>query len=166
MCRYLRFICRCGNPSLKATILDFPTVIDTARPYIDAAGMAERIELIGGDAREEVWPTGQDVVLMSYLLSAVDGGEIPSLLSNAYDALKPGGLLVVHDFMLDETRSGPSSAALFFLSYLAHQIDAVSFTAQEIASQAAEAGFAEAEIAVMIPEITQMVTVRKPGGSD
>lgn len=154
------------NPNLKATILDFPTVIDTAQPYIDEAGMAERIALIGGDAREEAWPAGQDVVLMSYLLSAVDGGEISSLLSNAYDALIPGGLLIVHDFMLDKTRSGPSSAALFFLSYLAHQIDAVSFTAEEIVSQATATGFVEAEIAVMIPEITQMVTVRKPGGSE
>lgn len=154
------------NPGLRATILDFHAVINVAHRYVDEAGMAGRIALLGGDAREMTWPVGQDVVLMSYLLSAVDGGEISSLLSNAYEALKPGGMLIVHDFMLDETRSGPSSAALFFLSYLAHQIDAVSFTAEDMVSQATATGFVEAETAVMIPEITQMVTVRKPGGSE
>jgi 2-hydroxy-4-(methylsulfanyl)butanoate S-methyltransferase len=66
--------CR-SNPRLKATILDFPTVIDVAVRYVDEAGMKERIRLVGGDAREVEWPNRQDVVLMSYLLSAVGGAR-------------------------------------------------------------------------------------------
>jgi 2-hydroxy-4-(methylsulfanyl)butanoate S-methyltransferase len=150
------------NPGLNATILDFPTVIDVAARYVDEAGMRERITLVNGDAREVEWPDRQDAVLMSYLLSAVDGAEIAPLLAHAHAALKPGGLLILHDFMLDETRSGPSSAALFFLSYLAHQPDATSFTAGELASLVKDAGFVEIDHAVMIPEITMLVTARKP----
>jgi len=123
--------------------------------------MTERITLVSGDAREIKWPERQDAVLMSYLLSAVDGAEIAPLLAHAHAALKPGGLLVLHDFMLDETLSGPSSAALFFLSYLAHQPDATSFTAGDLAPLVREAGFIGIEHAVMIPEITMMVTARK-----
>jgi SAM-dependent methyltransferase len=149
------------NPKLKATIVDFPTVIGVAARYVDEAEMTERITLVSGDAREIKWPERQDAVLMSYLLSAVDGAEIAPLLVHAHAALKPGGLLVLHDFMLDETRSGPSSAALFFLSYLAHQPDATSFTAGDLASLVREAGFVGIEHAVMIPEITMMVTARK-----
>jgi SAM-dependent methyltransferase len=151
------------NPRLKATVLDFPSVVDVAVRYVDEAGMKERITLISGDAREVEWPDWQDVVLISYLLSAVDGVEIAPLLAHAHAALKPGGLLILHDFMLDETRSGPSSAALFFLQYLAHQPDAISFTAGELASLVEKAGFIGIDHAVMIPEITMMVTARKPG---
>lgn len=76
--------------------------------------------------------------------------------------LKPGGLLILHDFMCDNTRSAPSSAALFFLQYPSSQPDAVSFLPAELAPMAARAGFQNIEDAVMIPEITMMITARKP----
>ena len=78
------------NPQLCATIIDFPTVIDVARPYVEQAGMSERIALVGGDAREVDWPTNQDVVLMSYLLSAVRGDDIPLLLERTAPRRTPG----------------------------------------------------------------------------
>ena len=99
---------------------------------------------------------------MSYLLSAVDGSAIPLLLGRAFAALRPGGRLIVHDFMLDESRSGPSSAALFFLHYLAYAPDAISFTAGELEPMVAAAGFDSIAQGVMIPEITMMVIARKP----
>lgn len=154
-----------NNPGLNATILDFPTVIEVARRYVDKAGMADRITLAGGDARQAQWPDGQDVVLMSYLLSAIDGDQIAPLIEKAFQALKPGGLLVLHDFMLAEDRAGPSSAALFFLSYLAYQPGAVSFTAGDLEQPVKAAGFGDIEDQVMIPEITMMITARKPAGA-
>ena len=154
------------NPRLTAAILDFPAVIDVARRYVAGAGMEDRIALIAGDARETDWPDRQDAVLMSYLLSAVNGAEIAPLLARAYAALRPGGLLIVHDFMLDEARAGPSSAALFFLSYLAVQPDAVSFTAGELTRVVEAQGFTRIAVEVMIPEITSMLTARKPGERD
>lgn len=158
---YSIVFCR-RNPRLNATIIDFPTVIDVARPYVEQAGMGERIALIGGDARETDWPRDQDVVLMSYLLSAVRGADIPGLLDRAYAALRPGGRLIVHDFMLDEARAGPSSAALFFLVYLANDPDTISFNVAELTPMIEAAGFAGLRDAVMIPEITMMIEARKP----
>ena len=126
------------------------------------SGLSERIRLLPGDARDTPWPDEQDVVFMSYLLSAVAGGDIPDLLTHAFTVLRPGGRLVVHDFMLDETRSGPLSAALFFTTYLANQPDAVSFTAEEISAMMEQAGFVEPTVEEMIPDITMMVAARKP----
>lgn len=103
---------------------------------------------------------------MSYLLSAVNGADIAPLLARAYAALRPGGLLIVHDFMLDEGRAGPGSAALFFLNYLAVQPDAVSFTAGELTPIVGAQGFTDIAVEVMIPEITSMLTARKPGKQD
>ena len=153
---------RRANPGLSATILDFPAVIEVARGYIERAGLADSITLIPGDAREAEWPGGHDVVFMSYLLSAVRGGDIAPLLQRAHSALRPGGKLIVHDFMLDETRSGPSSAALFFLSYLSANPDAVSFTAADIAQWMEGASFVDGKEEVMIPDITMMVTATRP----
>ncbi len=111
-------LCRAAR-SLRATLLDIPQMLEIARGFVDQAGLADRIELLPGAALEVTWPMRQDVVLMSYLLSAVPGRDIDALLDRAWQALAPGGLLLVHDFMLDDDRSGPPLAAAWFLVYLA-----------------------------------------------
>jgi ubiquinone/menaquinone biosynthesis C-methylase UbiE len=142
-------------PQLRATILDFPTVTAIAARYVAEAGLTDRIALMGGDALQTTeWPRGQDLVLMSYLLSAVGGDDIISLLRRARTALAPGGRVIVHDFMLDEDRAGPFSAAGFFLQYLTLRTDAVSFSAGDAARWLGEAGFEKIETGTMIPEIT------------
>ncbi len=151
------------NPDLQATIIDFPSVIDVARRYIDEAGMAERIALVPGDALKTSWPANQDVVLMSYLISAVGEADIPVLLDHAMAALKPGGRLVIHDFMLNANRAGPFSAAGFFLYYLALRTDPVSFTAEELVPMVEAAGFVDVRHGTMLPEITKYLVATKPG---
>jgi ubiquinone/menaquinone biosynthesis C-methylase UbiE len=150
-------------PGLRATILDFPSVTAVAARYIRDAALGDRIALVGGDARETEWPAGQHAVLMSYLLSAVGAADIPVLIERARRALVPGGRVILHDFVLDEDRSGPASAAGFFLQYLTLRTDAVSFTASELAAWLADAGFEGIETGVMIPEITGYAIARAPG---
>jgi ubiquinone/menaquinone biosynthesis C-methylase UbiE len=149
------------NPRLRATVLDFPAVTDVAREYRDAAGLANRIGLLGGDAVHTPWPPDQDIVLMSYLLSAIGDGEIDVALGKAYACLRPGGLLVVHDFMLDEDEAGPALAALWFLQYVAYRSDGVSFSARSLAARLVDAGFAASDGEALIPEITKVILARK-----
>lgn len=149
------------NPELRAAILDFPTVITVTREYRDSAGLAERIELLAGDATHTPWPANQDVVLMSYLLSALADREVDVVLAKAHASLRPGGLLVVHDFMLDDDAPGPALAALWFLQYIAYRADSVSFSAQSLGARLRNAGFAPDSGAVLIPEITKVILARK-----
>jgi len=147
--------------SLRSTIIDFPKVIDVARRFIASAGLDNRIAVVGGDALETAWPSNQDVVLMSYLLSAVGGSDIPRLLRLAFDALAPGGMLIVHDFMLEEDQAGPREAAQFFLSYIAQRTDSVSFTGSNIAEATRKVGFADGCSDALIPGLTGIVVAGK-----
>ena len=83
-------LCR-RYPALRATLIDFPQVIATAQQFVAASGVAQQIACIAGDALTVPWPQHQDVVLMSYLLSAVSQRAIRQLLEQAYSALRPGG---------------------------------------------------------------------------
>jgi ubiquinone/menaquinone biosynthesis C-methylase UbiE len=152
-------------PTLRATILDFPAVVEVARAYRDEAAMQDRIELVGGDAVSTPWPSGQHVVLMSYLLSALGdeepGSEVEAVLAKAHDCLEPGGLLVVHDFMLDDAGPGPLAAALWFLQYLAYQPDATSFSAAELSGRLCRAGFDPQPGTALIPGVTTVILARK-----
>jgi ubiquinone/menaquinone biosynthesis C-methylase UbiE len=150
------------HPEMTSVIIDFPNVIEVARRYVDAAGLGSRIRMIAADALNVEWPGDQDVILMSYLLSAVGQSDIPTLFSKAYEALTPGGLLVIHDFMLDDDRDGPALAALWFVQYLAYRTDSVSFTAAALSGMLADQGFVEASDQVLIDEITKVLVCSKP----
>jgi 2-hydroxy-4-(methylsulfanyl)butanoate S-methyltransferase len=154
-------LCR-RYPELAATIIDFPNVIEVARRFIADAGLSERIELAGGNALDTDWPGNQDVVLVSYLLSAVKEDDIPTLLANAYRSLRPGGLLIIHDFMLDDDEQGPALAAQWFLVNLALQPDAGSFSAATLSVLLAEQGFISVSSQILIPQITKIVVGSKP----
>jgi 2-hydroxy-4-(methylsulfanyl)butanoate S-methyltransferase len=154
-------LCR-HYPELAATIIDFPNVIEVARRFVADAGLSERIDLTGGNALDTDWPGNQDVVLMSYLLSAVKEDDIPTLLASAYRSLRPGGLLIVHDFTLDDDEQGPALAAQWFLLNLALQPDAGSFSAAALSVLLAEQEFMNVSSQTLIPQITKVVVGSKP----
>jgi hypothetical protein len=68
---------------------------------------------------------------MSYLLSAVDADCIEPLLARACSALPAGGMLVAHDFMVEDDKCGPADAALWFLTCLFNAPGAMLLTPAE-----------------------------------
>lgn len=148
-------------PGLHAAVLDLPAVVDVAHEYRERAGLEDRISLLAADAVRGSWPGQQDVVVMSYLLSALADDEIDTVLSKAQSCLRPGGLLIVHDFMLHDDRPGPAPAALWFLQYVAYSSDAVSFSAAALAGRLRGHGFAPVSTDVLIPEITKVILSTK-----
>jgi SAM-dependent methyltransferase len=149
------------NAHLTATVLDFPSVLDVARTYRDEAGLSARIDLLPGDAVHTPWPLEQDVILLSYLLSALADTEIDVVLAKAQTSLAPDGLLIVHDFMLDDDAPGPEFAALWFLQYLAYRSDGVSFSATTLSGRLRDHGFVPAPSEVLIPETTKTILSSK-----
>jgi 2-hydroxy-4-(methylsulfanyl)butanoate S-methyltransferase len=152
-------------PELRSTILDFPAVTEVARRYVDEAGLADRVEFLSGNALEREWPNGQDAVLMSYLLSAVGASDIERLMERARNALKPGGLLILHDFMLNADRAGPRDAALFLLGTVTIRPDAMSFSAEDLDEMSRRHGFTSVSLQVLIPETTKLVVARLGAGT-
>jgi len=151
-------------PALRATVLDFPTVTPVAARYIAEAGLHDRITVVPGDALESAWPGGQDAVLLSYLLSAVAADAIPRLTRLAHDALRPGGQVLVHDFFVDDDRSGPRGAALWFMSFLFNP-HAISLTPMGTTAALRSAGFDDVTVRDVIPGLTRLVVGRRSSGA-
>lgn len=151
------------NPELSATVLDFPNVAPVAQKFIDEAGLADRVTFHGGNALEETWPDNQDGVLMSYLLSGVGGEHLPELVAGAFRALNPGGVLMIHDFIIEDERDGPYLTALWQLQHLVFTPGAKSLTPGEITPPMKAAGFTDIEVGPLIPGMTKLIVGRKPG---
>lgn len=151
-----------ANPGLEAAILDFPETVETARKFVGEAGLASRISHVEGNALTTVWPGKQDVVLMSYLWSAVGGDDIAELAGRAESALNPGGMIIVHDFMADNDRSGPPIAAWHLMGSMIDNPGAVCLTPEFVSDCLARAGFTGAQTMDLVPGTTRVATARKP----
>jgi len=149
------------TPGLRSTIIDFPSVAAVGRALVQDSGLAGRIDFVEGDAREVGWPADNDVVLMSYLLSAVAESSVHELLAKACKALKPGGRLLVHDFMVDDDETGPPLAALWLLNAVTIDADVASLTPAWLSAAASRAGFSECRIEPVVPGTTRLLTARR-----
>jgi ubiquinone/menaquinone biosynthesis C-methylase UbiE len=148
-------------PELRATILDFPSVQAPATAFVREAGMSERIDFIPGNALTTEWPAGQDVVLLSYLLSAVSSTGVDQLLARAFAALTPGSRIVLHDFMVDDDGKGPATAALWLVNALLIDPDVARLSPGLLETRLRAHGFEHVEHTEVIPGITRSLTAVK-----
>ncbi len=150
------------NPDLAATIFDFPTALPVARQFVGEAGLDDRVEFVAGNAITGEWPQQHDAVLMSFLFSAVGEDALSVLLEKAYGALPAGGTLIVHDFMVEDDKTGPRDAALWFLTCMFNSPEAVVLTPELVLGLVEGTGFENAETRDLIPGLTKVVVARKP----
>ncbi|MBF0451589.1 MAG: methyltransferase [Candidatus Magnetomorum sp.] len=106
------------NPELKATIYDLPTTLPFASKIIDRFQMAEKVSFVGGNYLQDQ-PTGDfDVVWLSHILHGEGPKDCEQLIQKAVSVLKPGGLILIHEFILNDTLDAPLFPALFSLNML------------------------------------------------
>jgi len=151
-----------ANPELASTIIDFPNVSEIGWNFITEANLVDRVRYIPSNALTAEWPKQQDAILMSYLFSGIPGEEVPRLIRYAFDCMAPGGKLLVHDFMVEDDRSGPHLAALWQLQHMAFTPDAHSITAGWLNAEMRQVGFVDIQDDQTIPGLTHLVHARKP----
>ncbi len=149
------------NPSLVSTIIDFPNVSEIGWQYVSEAKMTDRIRYIPGNALKVEWPREQDVILMSYLLSGIPGVEIPRLINYAYECLTESGLLILHDFMVEDDRTGPPMAALWQLQHMAFTPEAYSITPGWLNEHLKTTGFKDTTQDDIVPGMTKGIFAYK-----
>ena len=84
------------------------------------------------------------------------------LLERARKSLRPGGRLLLHDFMLDDDRTGPPVAALWLLNAVTIDPDVASLTPAWLTGEVRGAGFEGAELCHVITGITRLLQARTP----
>ncbi len=130
-----------ANPGLVADIMDLAEVAPIARGHIERAGVGDRVRVRTGDLRVDKLGEGYDLVFVSAICHMLDEDENRDLLGRCRDALRPGGRMVVQDFILEPDKTAPKSAALFALNMLVGTRAGSSYSEPEYARWLGEAGF-------------------------
>ena len=78
----------------------------------------DRITFADGDFITQGIEGRFDVAWLSHILHSEDAAGCAVILEKAMAALHPGGMILVQEFILDDTRDGPLFPALFSLNML------------------------------------------------
>ncbi|MGZ3592628.1 MAG: methyltransferase [Syntrophales bacterium] len=132
-----------NNPRLSATVYDLPTTRPYALKTIEKFGLAERIDFVAGNYLKEDIVGIYDVAWLSQILHAEGPDDCQKIIQKAASVLEPGGLLMVHEFVMDNTMDGPLQPALFSLNMLLGTAGGRSYSEGEIMGMLALAGAKE-----------------------
>jgi hypothetical protein len=88
-------------PALRGLLFDRPHVVERARPRLEAAGVAGRCAVEGGDFFE-VAPHGADAYLLGHILHDWDDAKAGLILDNLRRAMPAGARLLAVEYVLAE----------------------------------------------------------------
>ncbi len=150
-------------PGLRAVVFDLPATGEIAAEVIAESGLQDRITFRAGDYFRDDFGRGNDVVLLSFVLHLMAPRRCMLLLRKAFDSLTSGGLVVVHEGLIEPHGMSPVWATLFSLNMLVDTGEGRSYSARELSALMRAAGFVEPGVRPLpAPANTSLVIATKP----
>ena len=88
-------------PAMRGVLFDRPHVVERARPLLEAAGVADRCAVEGGDFFKTA-PSGADAYLLGHILHDWDDTKAGLILDNLHRAMPAEARLLVVEYVLPE----------------------------------------------------------------
>ena len=145
------------NPKATVVALDWRNVLAVAEEHARAAGVQARFRTLPGSAFDVAWGDGYDLVLLPNFLHHFDVPTCERILAKAHAALRPGGRVVIVEFVPDPDRSGPPDAVRFALLMLAGTAGGDAYTFPELRAMLAHTGFGSATLHDLVPSPARIV---------
>jgi hypothetical protein len=131
------------HPHLAATVFEKPPVDKIAARAIASRGCSGKVNVVAGDMLTGALPADADVHLYSNVLHDWDEPVVRQLIGKSFDALPPGGLVVIHDAFLNPSKDGPLHVAEYSV-LLMHSSEGRCYSTREMAQYLTDAGFRDA----------------------
>ncbi|HXP79551.1 MAG TPA: class I SAM-dependent methyltransferase [Verrucomicrobiae bacterium] len=136
-----------ANKQAIGTQLDWPNVNKIGREFVANFGVADRFQTIDGDFHTTDFGSAKyDFAIYAHIAHMEAPTDNLATFRKFRKALKPGGTLVVNDFVLNDDRTGHPFAMLFASQMLAVTKDGFTYRQSDYRKWLGEAGFKSVEI--------------------
>lgn len=146
------------NPNAQLTAVDWPNVLEVAKENAQSAGVFDRFKTRPGSAFDTDLGTGYDFVLLTNIFHHFDHPTCEKLMRRVHAALKPGGQAITLEFVPNEDRVSPPTAAMFSMVMLGSTDSGDAYTLKEYEKMFGNAGFSKTTMH-QIPDMPQQVLV-------
>ncbi len=145
------------NPNAEIWAVDWANVLEVARENATKAGVAGRYHTIPGSAFDVEYGQGYDVTLVVNFLHHFDAATCEKLLRKVQGALKPGGRVVLLEFVPNDDRVSPPMAASFSLIMLAATPAGDAYTFKEFQQMLQNSGYRSSVLHPLPPTFFSVV---------
>jgi 2-polyprenyl-3-methyl-5-hydroxy-6-metoxy-1,4-benzoquinol methylase len=149
-------------PKAHIYALDWANVLEVARANAAKQALAGRYHLLPGSAFDVDYGTGFDAILITNLLHHFEPAANEKMLKKAYNALNPGGQVIILEFVPNDDRVSPPVPALFSLTMLGNTPQGDAYTLAEYATMCRNAGLETPRLVALEPMPQSLVVARKP----
>lgn len=133
-------------PDMTATLFDLPGVVDMGRERIEEAGLLDRVNIVAGDFHTDPLPPEHDLALVSAIIHMNSAEQNVDLYKKVYDALVPGGRIVIRDHVMKPDKTAPRSGAIFAINMLVGTPGGGTYSYEEITAGLTAAGFENVQL--------------------
>jgi hypothetical protein len=134
-----------AHPHLSGVTFELPGVRSYFEAYVASAGLAERLSFCAGDFFKDPLPRA-DVIILGHVLHNWNLAQKRALVRSAYAALPEGGVLLVHESLIDDDRRRNALGLLMSLNMLLVTREGFGFTGPECEAWMHEAGFSRTRV--------------------
>jgi demethylspheroidene O-methyltransferase len=160
---FLRAVARAA-PELRLMLFDLPPVAARAQLRFVEAGLADRVEIHGGDAIRGALPQGADLISFVRIIHDHDDDSVLAMLRAARAALPPDGTLLIAEPMSGTAGAEPIGDA-YFGFYLLAMGRGRSRSPDAIEALLARAGFGRCRrLATRLPVLCRIITAQPEPG--
>jgi SAM-dependent methyltransferase len=144
----------------RVTVVDYPAVARVAREYTERWGVADKYDYVEGDFNQVEFGNGFDLAILGHILHGGAPGWARGLLRRCCEALSPGGMLLIAEFVPNDERTGPEMALLFGLNMLLNTEAGDVYTMREYREWLKEAGFRKVST-IAAPHVSPLILAAK-----
>jgi SAM-dependent methyltransferase len=148
-------------PEARVTTVDFPEMTPITREFAEKFGATSRYDHLEGDLRElDFGRDAFDLVILGHIIHSEGEKRGKELLAKSYAALKPGGKLLIAEYVPNDIRTGPAMPLLFGLNMLLQTEEGAVFTLREYRKWLKAAGFGKVATIPVPPPSTVILATK------
>lgn len=148
-------------PGARVATLDFPEITPITREFAGKLGVANQYEYLEGDLRRaDFGHDVYDLVILGHIIHSEGEAHGKELLRKCHAALRPGGKLMIAEFVPNDARTAPAMPLLFGLNMLLQTEEGAVFTLREYRAWLKTIGFRRVATLSVPPPTTVIMAVK------